>query len=576
MPAQSPPLEPPAAPPVAPKSTPPPPPPPPKPKRRFRKFLTTLFLLSSLGYAGGVWYSLQSDDFHDIFTEWVPFGEEAVLFFEEREFHRRFPNAHHHGNLLPQTPKQADNKVTIPSKSGLSWSVSKDEASAQDSSSKGRHMSAVDSSKPKKETAQQAPEVATPKEKTAAVVSAKKETTAAPTPAAPATPEPKPAASPAIASTPSIDPLNIDGAAEPVIQEIVKTVNDLIAVVNADGVANKFNSTLSKAKDDLTKVAAHIVELKKSATASAEDEVKKAHAAFDEAAKDLLRRVDDARAEEAAQFRDEWESEREKLSASYQEKLKVELEAAQKVAEQRLRNELVEQAIELKRTFISQVESLVEKEREGRLSKLQDLTTSVRDLEKLTSDWNGVIDANLKTQQLQVAIDAVRAVIAQSEVPRPFVRELAAVKELAGDNAVVAAAIASINPTAYQRGIASSTQLIDRFRRVAAEVRKAALLPEDAGIASHATSLVLSKVMFKKQGLAEGDDVESVLTRTETLLEEGRLDEAAREMNGLNGWAKMLSKDWMGEVRRVLEVRQAIEVCYVYVQQLHIWSSSIC
>ena len=51
-----------------------------------------------------------------------------------------------------------------------------------------------------------------------------------------------------------------------------------------------------------------------------------------------------------------------------------------------------------------------------------------------------------------------------------------------------------------------------------------------------------------------------MLARTEVLLEEGDLDAAAREMNGLNGWAKVLSKDWLAECRRVLEVRQALDV----------------
>ena len=66
--------------------------------------------------------------------------------------------------------------------------------------------------------------------------------------------------------------------------------------------------------------------------------------------------------------------------------------------------------------------------------------------------------------------------------------------------------------------------------------------------------------MFKKEGLAAGTDVESILTRTQTYLEEGDLDQAAREMNGLKGWAKTLSRDWLGEVRKVLEVQQALEV----------------
>jgi MICOS complex subunit MIC60 len=204
----------------------------------------------------------------------------------------------------------------------------------------------------------------------------------------------------------------------------------------------------------------------------------------------------------------------------------------------------------------------VERERDGRLSKLTELSANVNQLEKLATGWSDVIDTNLKTQQLQVAIDAVRTVLEQADRPRPFVRELVAVKELAADDPVVAAAIASINPSAYQRGIPPTSEIIDRFRRVASEVRKASLLPEDAGIASHAGSFIMSKIMFKKDALGGGDDVESILTRTENLLEEGNLDAAAREINSLQGWPKILSKDWLADVRRVLEVKQALEVSF--------------
>ena len=65
---------------------------------------------------------------------------------------------------------------------------------------------------------------------------------------------------------------------------------------------------------------------------------------------------------------------------------------------------------------------------------------------------------------------------------------------------------------------------------------------------------------FKKDGLASEDNVDGVLSRTESLLEEGNIDAAAREMNTLQGWAKILSKDWLGDVRKVLEVRQALDV----------------
>jgi len=300
--------------------------------------------------------------------------------------------------------------------------------------------------------------------------------------------------------------------------------------------------------------------LKDAATKEADAKVKASHEDFDRAAKELIRRLESEMHEQEARWKDDYESERQKIQQSYEQRLKAEIERSNELNEQRLRNELLEQAVEMKRKFIAEVKDRVEEERNGRLGKLSDLSNTVNELEKLTTDWNSVVDANLKTQYLHVAVEAVKSNLEKAQVPKSFIRELAALKEIASDDPVVNAAIASINPAAYQRGIPSSSQLIDRFRRVAAEVRKASLLPEEAGVASHASSYVLSKLLFKKKGLAAGDDVESILTRTETFLEEGDLDNAAREMNGLSGWAKTLSRDWLGEVRKVLEVQQALDV----------------
>ena len=457
-------------------------------------------------------------------------------------------------------------------------------------------MSALDANKEvgaKAEHAQQTPSGATGVEKTKGVEQAKKEATAAPKPkpteekreaAAPPPPpkEPeKPASKPVPESTASpkkdadrlpevnepskyipiqpIDPLKIKNADEPLVQDLVNIVNDIITVVNGDS-PHKYASTIGKAKSELANVGSRIMSLKQAEKQAAEEKIKSTQTEFDTAARELVRRLEEEMRDQENRWKDEFESERAKVSQSYQERLKTESERAQQLSEQRIRNELLEQAVAMKKQFLSEVTERVETERNGRLSKLSDLSSSISELEKLTADWNSVIDANLKTQHLQVAVEAVRSSLETADRPRPIVKELAAVKEIASDDPVVNAAIGSINPTAYQRGVPTTAQLIDRFRRVAAEVRKASLLPDDAGVASHAASYVLSKFLFKKQGMTVGDDVESILTRTETLLEEGNLDEAAREMNTLEGWAKTLSWDWLNECRRVLEVRQAMDV----------------
>ena len=551
-----------------------------------------------------------------------------MLYFEEREFRRRFPNALNPTNR-PTTTSDSGPKVTIPGRSGLSWRVAEDQNNpgGSDLGTRGRHMSALEENKPtpKVETAQRTPSEATKDEKVMAVETAKKDAASSPAShpstrpsspgPSPAPPAPAPAPSAVAATRPStaseegkseklntkaqpavdaaktvmkgdtednakakaskmpevdepsifipitrIDPLKLPNAEEPVVQDLVKTLNDIITVINADNNSGRFNSTITKAKSELAAVGSKIIALKDAEKKAADEKIKATQLQFDNAARELVRRLEAEMRDQEARWKDEFESERERISHTYEERLKREVERSNQLAEQRVRNQLLEQAVALKKKFAAEVRDQVETERNGRLSKLSELSDKVSELQDLTSAWNKVVDSNLKTQHLQVAVEAVRSSLENADRPRPFIRELAALKEIAADDPVVNTAIASINPSAYQRGVPTSAQLIDRFRRVASEVRKAALLPEDAGVASHAASLLVSRFLFKKQGRAVGDDVESVLTRTETLLEEGNLDDAAREMNGLQGWAKTLSSDWLAEVRRVLEVRQALDV----------------
>ncbi|KAJ2958042.1 hypothetical protein NQ176_g11203 [Zarea fungicola] len=354
--------------------------------------------------------------------------------------------------------------------------------------------------------------------------------------------------------------MGLPDANEPIIQDLVRMLNDLILVVNADNAHGKYSTTIAKAKREVTEVGDKLKSLKAGIEKKAAGEVKSTIAEFDKAASELVKRVENTMVQQEATWRQEFEEEMNKVRDTYDQRVQLLLEREQKLNEEKLQTKLLEQAVALKKEFVTEVESRVEAERDGRLSKLNELTSAVSDLEKLTVGWNSVLDTNLKTQQLHVAVEAVRASIEGATHPKPFIKELVALKEIAANDDVVDAAISSINPAAYQKGVSSPSYLIDRFRRVAGEVRKASLLPDDAGVASHASSWVLSHLMFKKQGLAEGDDVESILTRTQTFLEEGDLDAAAREMNGLEGWAKTLSRDWLGEVRKVLEVEQALDV----------------
>src|SRR5690606_12485195 len=50
-----------------------------------------------------------------------------------------------------------------------------------------------------------------------------------------------------------IDPINVTDAKEPIVQDLVRMLNDLITVINADKAHDRYGSTVSKAKDDVAK-----------------------------------------------------------------------------------------------------------------------------------------------------------------------------------------------------------------------------------------------------------------------------------------------------------------------------------
>ncbi|KAI1822597.1 mitochondrial inner membrane protein Mitofilin [Xylaria intraflava] len=536
--------------------------------RRLRNYVLTLAIVGAITFGGGVWYSRINDNFHDFFTEYVPFGERAVLYFEELEFRKRYPGTLSNNIRSKDTGAQ----IKIAPQSGASWRVA-DSGEPTGRQSSAMNNNAVDKAAPKKTTPVSEPK---PKpisdsprtEQTPSTLPNTKTVSEAPaTKKEPKTKKDKPDFKAPEVDEPSrypppspIDPLKVKDADEPVIQELVKMINDIITVVNADNADERFSSTIYKAKNKINRVGSQIRDIKARVEKDAASEVESKVKDFETAANELVSRVEAIMASQESQWRAEFEEEMKRIQSTYNSRLQAEIEQQKRVNEELTKNQLLKQAVKLQRQFLKDVQDQVEVERNGRLGKLEQLSSAVKELEQLTTGWNDVVDANLKTQQLHVAVEAVRASLDDAEHPRPFVRELVALKEIASEDSVVNAAIGSINPSAYQRGIATPSQLIDRFRRVASEVRKASLLPDDAGVASHASSWVLSKVMFQKQGLAAGDDVESILTRTRTYLEEGNLDAAAREMNGLQGWAKTLSRDWLSEVRKVLEVQQALEV----------------
>ena len=231
-----------------------------------------------------------------------------------------------------------------------------------------------------------------------------------------------------------------------------------------------------------------------------------------------------------------------------------------------LREEVVSQGIELQRRWLRSIKAQVEEERGGRLAKLDHLSTSLKQLERITLDNSATLDDNVRVHKVWSALRAVQSKAEQGDVS--FNEELRVLKALAstGDNNTTgAAAVAQLEQSGVAlTGVKSLSALSSWFTTsVSPRVHSASLVPapEKAGVVSHLASWSLSSILFKpRAGPVEGTDVSAVLARAEWCLAEKDLDGAAREVNRLQGWPAKLAGDWLREARRALEVRQALDV----------------
>ncbi|KAJ1898549.1 hypothetical protein LPJ81_004314, partial [Coemansia sp. IMI 209127] len=215
----------------------------------------------------------------------------------------------------------------------------------------------------------------------------------------------------------------------------------------------------------------------------------------------------------------------------------------------------------MERRFNRFVRARVDEERGGRLAHLDRVDSQLRQLTQTVQESGDLIRQSRGIAKLGVALAALRGAAVDSRAQTPFVSELMALASAATtDFPATRAAISLIPRDVAEQGIPSQVELEDRFDAVRKEIRGVSLVPENGNIGSQVLSATLSKVMFEKEGLVEGDDVEAVLARTSYYLKDHNLDLATRELNQLRGWPKKLAEDWISAARRRLELEQAVGI----------------
>nr|ODO04035.1 mitochondrial protein [Cryptococcus depauperatus CBS 7855] len=355
-------------------------------------------------------------------------------------------------------------------------------------------------------------------------------------------------------------------AEEPIISQLASTIDSLTSSLSTPTKTLSSNATgiLSKAHDDLTALSTRLQEVKKAEKERLEKTVGEKKKEFEA----LLKSKEDEKVKSEGVLKQNWEKERQGMVDDWRKELEAELEHQRQGIETRLREEVVSQGIELQRRWLRSIKAQVETERGGRLAKLDHLTTSLKQLERITLDNSATLDDNVRLHKLWSALRAVQSKVDAGDVM--FDDELRALRNLAAPTSsqgegVIKAALDQLEKSGIpQTGVKSFSALSSWFTNsVAPRIQSSSLVPapEEATVLSHLASALLSKVMFRPQaGRVPGGSVGAVLARAEWCLAEKDLDGAAREVNSLTGWPAKLATDWLVQARRKLEVQQALEV----------------
>ena len=386
--------------------------------------------------------------------------------------------------------------------------------------------------------------------------------------------EPKPEPLPLVA--PTVSDLS---ASEPVLGQLASTIDSLAKFLNdsPSAIGDKgAREVINVASLDLKSLGKRLDTIKEEERQRLEERLqektKEYSANLMTAEREMVERLE----KQEDDWKSTFDSERKELVAAYREKLEGELSVQKELIEQRLKEEVVAQGIEMQRKWLSEIKERVETERGGRLSKLETLQEGFDKLGKTTlenSDW---LDKNRQVNKLWTAIRAAWQASVDSQVDNtPFARELAALTNVARQSpsaaapaesgkesaSVVDTVLASIPDSLQTRGVESLPTLSSWFTdRLSPKIQKASLLPQNGGFVSYLSSAFLSNFLFTKVGFVQGEDVISTLSRAEWYLNHRDLESAAREVNQLAGWPKILARDWLEAARRHLEVRQALQV----------------
>ncbi|KAI7899087.1 mitochondrial inner membrane protein Mitofilin [Cokeromyces recurvatus] len=475
-----------------------------KPSRSlFTKFLGLTFVLGA-SYGGAAYYALHEPAFHKHFRHYVPGGEQTLRFLEDLQnnndtFLQKATN-------LKEQAKSYSTKIQQSSQDAMDYAA---EAYQTLTGPKLPDNNKIQTFTKKEQDVSISVPV-TPKPTTNSTLQLSTDKAAQPAIVNVAIEKPEPIIVKQVASD------------NPYVRELSQLVTELATILNETGLSGLGRTIIRDAEEALEKLNDRIQTLNNDQTA-------------------ILQSLQSLRSQG-----DKLEGSLERFHIQAKQDLELtQIESAAKIVarEAQLKNAFEQTRAEMETSFAQQlaadlepnrskVKLLVEQERAGRLAKLDVIDKRFKALEKYALQNAQQLDASRQRHVIHVALDALWNILEQSPHQQSFNDELQALNHNTKEDALIQTVLSVVPDSIAKEGVNTISELFHRFEIVSNEIRRVALVPEDGGFGSHIISWVMSFLMFKKEGLVEGDDIESILA----------------------------PQDWIQSARRHLEVKQALEV----------------
>lgn len=357
---------------------------------------------------------------------------------------------------------------------------------------------------------------------------------------------------------------------DPTIQKAVNSVNSLISAINKSDINEKSHKTIESIKANLTEMSSKYqkimsgkasdikelqdTELQKFQTQLADEKVK--------LTKDMTSQLEEAK---------------KIIEVKFQKRLEVELNETKKAFAIEAQNVILKSNIDATQEFIDVVGKAIQSERDSKLKDLEAVSSRVAVVEALELELSKSALSFHQYKKIQKSIVSIEKLLTSNESSstrgQDLVAQLEQLKSLTSslNNPLINATIDSFPSTKEllnTGGALTQSQLIERWNILATELRSVSLLPENAGMLGYLASHIFSKALFTKSGVSEksqsaglmGNDIEAVIARVNDYLQKNQLDNAVEEVALLKGTPRQLSEDWLLESRRKLEMQLLTEL----------------